>query len=204
MPFLCRQTAVLAVIAVTCRAQALSKIQITVQEGAGAVVPRSALSSRSFVVLVSTADGRPLPHATVNFRLPAEGATGVFSSGFRSEALLTDDRGLAHVRGIVWGAEPGKLLMRVSASYDGQRAEAEIPIEISATAAPSSADRRAMAVPGHSSAKRWVILATAAGGAVAGIALAGGRSSAPGGAVAAASTAVSPTIGAPSITIGRP
>lgn len=204
MPFLCRHTAALAFFAVACRAQTLSKLQITVQEGTGAVVPKSMLSSRRFLVLVSTVDGRPIPRATVNFRLPEQSPTGAFASGLRSEAVMTDDHGLASIRGILWGSAPGRLEIRVSAAYEGQRVEAFIPVEVSATAAPSADDRRAISDHGHSAVKRWLILASAAGGAVAGLALAGGRSSAPGAPAAAAASVTPPSVGIPSITVGRP
>lgn len=204
MPHLWRHAAALAFIVFACRAQSPSTLQIAVQEGSGALVPQSSLSSRRFAVQVRTADGRPLPGATVNFRLPEQGPTGAFSSGLRSEALMTDEQGLAHVRGILWGEVPGRLQIRVTATHGGQRAEAFIPVEISTTAVPSAADRQSLSVGGRSGAKKWLILVAAAAGALAGIAVAGGGSSPPVASADVATPVTPPSIGAPSITIGRP
>lgn len=184
--------------------QAQTELKITAQEGAGAVVPRSGLSSRRLAVLVTVADGRPLSNATVSFRLPQQGPTGTFSSGLRTESAMTDEHGLAYVRGILWGDVPGPLKIRVMASYQGQHAETLIPLEISATATASAADRQSLSVRRGSGSRKWLILAAVAGGAMAGVAAAGRGSSSPGAVTSPAAVVTPPSIGTPSITIGRP
>lgn len=199
-----RSAVFLYCLAAACAGQAQAELKITVQEGAGAVVPRSLLSSRRFTVLVTAAGGRPISQATVSFRLPDQGPTGSFSSGLRSEAVMTDEHGLAYVRGIVWGDVPGPLQIRVTASYQGQHCETVIPLEISPTATTSAADRESRSVRRGSGSRKWLILAAVAGGALAGAAVAGGKSSSPGAAAAPVAVVTPPTIGTPSITIGRP
>jgi hypothetical protein len=199
-----RSAALLLCLAAAGVGQTQTELVITPQEGAGAVVPRSALSSRRFAVLVTAADGRPISQATVSFRLPEQGATGAFSSGLRSESVMTDGHGLAYVRGILWGDVPGALRILVTASYRGQHGEAFIPVEISATAKASAADRQSLSARPGSGAKRWLILAAVAGGALAGVAVAGGRSAAPVSAAPPVPAVIAPSIGSPSITIGRP
>ncbi len=190
--------------AAVCLAQPPDSLRIEIREGAGAAVPRNALSSRRFVVAVTDASGRPVPQATVRFRLPADGPSGMFSSGMTSESILTDDKGLAWVYGIRWNDTPGPLELRVSARTGERSAETVIPIEISATAAPSRVDRQSAKVRGASSGKKWFILAAVGAGAAAGLAFAGGGSSSS--TVAAPPTAIvtPPSIGNPSIVIGKP
>jgi hypothetical protein len=174
---------------------------IRVLEGSGAVVPRSAASPRRFVVAVTDAAGRPAPGLTVTFRLPADGPTGRFASGLRSESMLTDDQGQAFVRGIQWGDRPGKAEIQVIAASAARRGEAVIPVEISATAPAPPKE----SVRGPSSGKKWLALVAVAGGAVAGLAVARGGKTATAAVVAPpAALVVPPVVGAPTISIGRP
>ena len=175
--------------------------RIRVLEGSGAVVPRNAASPRRFLVAVTDAGGHPASGLTVTFRLPAEGATGRFASGLRSESMLTDEQGQAFVSGIQWNDQPGKVEIQVVASSAVRRGEAVIPVEISASApAPVKENVR-----GPSSGKKWVVLVAVAGGAVAGLAVArGGKTATAAITAAPAPLVVPPVIGAPTITIGRP
>jgi hypothetical protein len=183
-------------------------LRILVTEGADAVVPRNSASSRRITVKVIGGGDQPIPNATVTFRLPAEGPSGLFPSGLRSESLLTGANGEAYIHGVRWNDTPGRLDVRVIATSGGRRAEAAVPIEISATLAPSRADRDSTSVRGPSSSRKWLILALVAGGAGAGLAFAGGGGStaaaAPGVYVPPPALIIPPTLGAPTITIGRP
>jgi hypothetical protein len=178
-------------------------LRIEVAEGAGAVVPAQAFSSRRFAVVVKDASGRPVQGATVHFRLPAQGPSGAFASGLRTESTVSGPRGEASVYGIRWGAEPGRLEMLVAAVSGSLRAETAIPIEISATAQPSRADRSNPSFKAPSGSKKWVFFLAAGAGAAAGLAFAGGRSSPPSYSPPAA-VVVTPSIGTPTITIGKP
>lgn len=177
-------------------------LRIEVVEGAGAVVPAQAFSSRRFAVVVKDASGRPVQGATVHFRLPPQGPSGNFTSGLRTESTVSGPKGEASVYGIRWGAEPGRLEMLVAAVSGSLRAETAIPIEISATARPGRADRSNPSYKGPSGSKKWVFFLAAGAGAAAGLAFAGGKSS-PAYSPPAAVT-VTPSIGTPTITIGKP
>lgn len=213
MRFVYSSAALLALVPLLAPAQAQDQAQdrdplrIQVTQGAGAVVPRNSASSRRIAVTVTGTANQPIPNATVTFRLPAEGPSGWFPSGLRSESLLTGPKGEAYIHGIRWNDTPGRLELRVIATSGERRAEAAVPIEISSTLAPSRADRDSTSVRGPSSSRKWLIVALVAGGAGAGLALAGGsRSSAPapGPYVPPAAIVIPPTLGAPTITIGRP
>ncbi len=206
MKFVSPCAAILALVPLLATAQDGDPLRIEVNEGANAVVPRNSASSRRISVTVTGRDRRPVPNATVTFRLPPEGPSGLFPSGLRSESMMTGPKGEAYIHGVQWNDAPGKLELRVIATSGERRAEATVPVEISATLAPSRADRASTSVRGPSSSRKWLILALVAGGAGAGLAVAGGSKSASPAAVYAppAAVIIAPTLGAPTITIGRP
>ncbi len=208
MRFVYSCAAMLALLPFPASAQSGDSLRIQVTEGEDAVVPRNSASSRRITVKVTGSGDQPIPNATVTFRLPAEGPSGLFPSGLRSESLLTGPKGEAYIHGVRWNDTPGRLEVRVIATSGDRRAEAAVPIEISATLAPSRADRDSTSVRGPSSSRKWLILALVAGGAGAGLALAGGGGSAtatvPGVYVPPPALIIPPSLGAPTITIGRP
>lgn len=196
--------ALVAAVLLPCGLAAQDGLRVEVVEGAGAVIPAGILSSRKFTVVVKDPDGRPVPGATVRFRLPAEGPTGTFSSGLRSETVLTDPAGRATVYGIHWGSQPGKLELEVAASAGSLRGSATIPVELSRHAAVSREDRSNPAFKTPSSGRKWLIVAAVGAGAAAGAGLAGRRGTR--GAVyePPAAVIVPPSIGTPTITVGKP
>lgn len=197
--FLCALSAAAALAA-----SAQEPLRIDIVEGAGAVVPAGAFSSRRFAVVVRDGAGKPVSGATVHFRLPSGGPTGNFASGLRTESTVTGAKGEASIYGIQWGAAPGKLEISVAAVSGSLRAEARIPVEISATAQLAREDRRNSSFRPPSSSKKWILLLAAGAGAAAGIALSGAKK---GGAPAyspPAAVVVTPTIGTPTISIGKP
>lgn len=201
--------AMMALLPTMALAQDSDPLRIQVTQGDGAVVPRNSASSRHISVTVLSTGNQPIPNATVTFRLPAEGPSGFFPSGLRSESLLTGPKGEAYIHGIRWNDTPGKLELLVIATSGERRAEAAVPIEISATLAPSRADKESTSVRGPSSNRKWLIVALVAGGAGAGLAMAGGSrggpaASAPGVYVPPPAVIIAPSLGAPTITIGRP
>lgn len=179
-------------------------LRVEITEGAGAVVPAQAFSSRRFAVVVKDASGRPVPGATVHFRLPAEGPGGVFASGLRTESTLSGPRGEAVVYGIRWGTAPGRLEILVAATEGSRRGEARIPVEVSATAAAGREDRGNPSFRAPSGSKRWVLWLAVGAGAAAGLAAAGGRGGSTQTYAPPAAVVVTPTIGTPTITIGKP
>lgn len=191
-------------LAAAIAAPAQEPLRIEVVDGAGAVVPAQAFSSRRFGVVVRDAAGKPLPGVTVHFRLPSGGPTGNFASGLRTESTVTGAKGEASVYGIQWGAAPGKLEISVAAVSGSLRAEARIPVEISASARLAREDRGNPSYRAPSSSKKWLILLAAGAGAAAGIALSGGKSGGAPSYSPPAAVVVTPTIGTPTITIGKP
>ncbi len=179
-------------------------LRVEVTEGAGAVVPAQAVSSRRFSVVVRDSGGRPVSGATVHFRLPAEGPGGVFASGLRTESTVTGPKGEATVYGIRWGAEAGRLEILVSAVAGSRRGEARIPVEVSATAKLAREDKGNLSFRAPSSSKKWVVLLAVGAGAAAGLAMAGGSGGSTQTYAPPAAVVVTPTIGTPTITVGKP
>ena len=74
-------------------------VQLKVLEGEGTVYRTGSRAARGLTVLVTDESGKPVADAAVSFRLPDEGASGVFSSGLKTEVVTTGPDG----RATVWG-----------------------------------------------------------------------------------------------------
>lgn len=151
-----------------------SGLQLRVVEGKGMVVSANAPSARRIVVLAEDDAGQALKGVMVRFRLPSEGSSGHFASGLSSEGILTAADGQATVIGIVWNNQPGRLLLGVSATLQGEIAELEIPVEISGQRSEKEPAVISPERPPSSGIRRkWLILAaTVAGAAGLGVAAA--------------------------------
>jgi hypothetical protein len=96
-----------------------SEINILIIEGEGAINNVRQRVAKEAMVQVEDENHKPIAAAAVTFFLPGDGPSGVFSSGNRSVTVLTDAQGKAAVRGIRVNKVPGKLQIRVQASYQG-------------------------------------------------------------------------------------
>ena len=94
----------------------VQELHIRVLEADQAPVEPGKFSQQALTVAVTDAQGVPVSSAAVLFRLPSEGATGVFSDGSRVTVLYTDNDGRATVKGINWAATPGTAAIRVTVS----------------------------------------------------------------------------------------
>ena len=176
-------------------------VQLRVLDGEGAVYRTGTRATRGLTVLVTDESGKPVPDAAVSFRLPDEGASGVFSSGLKTEVVTTGPDGHATVWGMQWNKTPGAVEIRITAVKDQARAGL-ISTQYLSDQVVAKSGGEGTFTKSHGGKTKWLILAAAvAGGAAAGLFL--GQSHG----TAAASTTVSATgisISAPSITIGHP
>jgi hypothetical protein len=177
--------------------QDASILQVRVVEGEGAVYGVGSRATRGITVQVTDESGNPVDAATVSFRLPDEGPTGVFASGTRSEIATTRSDGRAGAWGMQWNRIAGAFEMRITVVKGPARAGTVCGQFLS-----NSPEAARTARVGPRSNHKWVWIALAVGGAAAG------------GVAAAAITGkagtVAPTIipglqiGTPTIILGRP
>lgn len=198
------------ILALPCLADCqTATLQIRVVEGEGAVHPAGTRNTLPLTIQVTDEAGKPVEHATVSFHLPEDGPSGTFPNGLRTDISTTDAAGRARIRAIQWNRIPGPFQVRIVASFEQVRAGlvSRQYIEGPAASAAAAESARAPAAPvtvtrGHS---RWLaIVALAAGGATAGILLGRSRGTPSPSSAAAALAAPVVTIGAPSISLGKP
>ena len=175
-------------------------VQLKVVEGDGAVYRTGARASRGLTVLVSDETGKPLEHAAVSFRLPEEGAGGVFGSGLRTEVVNTGPDGRATVWGMQWNKTAGPVEIRITAIKDRARAGIISTQYLSDALAPTGGGEGTFSTPHKGHAKLILIAVAIGGGAAAGFTLARSKGTAAGG----ASGPVGVMIGNPSINVGHP
>jgi hypothetical protein len=174
-------------------------VQLKVVDGEGTVYRTGTRATRGLTVLVTDETGKPVENAAVSFRLPDDGATGVFSSGLRTEVVTTGPNGRATVWGMQWNKTPGPVEIRVTTVKDEARAGIVSTQYLSDAIAPKAGGEGTFSAS-HKGRAKWVLIAAAAGGAVAGLAFGRSKNSA---ATATPATAVT-SIGNPSINIGHP
>jgi hypothetical protein len=163
---------------------------------------------------VTDETGRPVASAAVSFHLPEDGPSGTFSNGLRTEVVTTDERGRAVLRSMQLNRVPGRMQVRIIASKEQATAGTvsfQYIADPASGAALAGAGNRGTREPRGASAgshghKKWILILAGAGGGAAAALLAGrsGGSGATAGAAASNPTPIPTTIGAPSITVGRP
>ena len=195
-------------------------LQIRILEGEGGVHAAGTRSIRPLSVQITDETGKPVAGAAVSFRLPEQGASGIFGNGLRSELVTSNSEGRAVAWGIEWGKVAGPIEMRITAAKGEARAGTVTPLYINEGSA-SQATRKAQAEAAHQAATatpksrlKWITLtALIAGAAAGGVAAATGASKAPAAlapgslqSVPAASPTTQPTftLGAPTLTVGKP
>jgi hypothetical protein len=197
-----RLAAVWMALAVVASAQ-VAILQIKVVEGEGAVHLPGARSLRPLTIEVTDETGRPVSGAAVSFHLPEDGPGGTFTNGLRTEIVITDARGRAGLHGLQANRIPGRFQLRILASKEQARA-GTVSFQY---VAPPKGGTAVAATASPASRRKWIVIGIGlAGGAVAGLMAAHGSSPSPAAAPVAAPVAVPPslTIGAPSITVGKP
>ncbi len=177
-------------------------------QGDSAVHTAGARSSQPLTVLVTDEFGRPVAGAAVSFQLPAEGVTGVFASGLRTEVLVTGGDGRASVLGIEWGPQSGQTQVRITASKGNARAGTLSTqyVQIGHKASGPASGSRAKSVSKPKG--KWLLFTVVAAGAAAGGLVLGLSGSSAGAAPTAGAVSVqsppSVQVGMPTITVGKP
>ena len=162
-------------------------------------------STRPLTVEVTDETGKPVEGAAVSFHVPFEGPGGVFANGMRTEVAVTDSHGQASVHGLQLNRTSGRFLILIVASKEQARAGIA---SFQYIAEPGSGAAAATAGNSHRN-RKWIVVALLAGGSAAAAILLAGKS---GGSAAPSAPSAPPapvptiilTIGAPTITVGKP
>lgn len=172
-----------------------SLLQIRLAEGDAAAYPTGSRATRGLTVLITDETGRPVEGATVSFTLPADGPSGVFNSGTRTEIAATRADGRAAAWGMRWNHTAGPFEIRITAVKGQTRAGA-----VSSQYLSDSPKAKDVASRGGSHHKLlWISLALAGAAAAGAVGIVGGKAS------NTAATSVAPLqIGTPTITLGHP
>jgi hypothetical protein len=183
-------------ICLAAHADDIALLNLRVVEGEGSVYAAGSRAARGITVEITDELARPVTGASVSFMLPESGPSGAFTGGKRTEVAVTNTEGKASVWGMQWNKTPGTVEVRITALKGSVRA-GTISTQYITDKQPSSSGFSV------SHRRRYLIIAAAAAGAAgAAIALGGSHSSTaeqPPAAVVAP-----PSIGNPTITIGRP
>ena len=131
--------------------------RIVVVEGDNAINNVSQRTTREPVVRIEE-DGRPVAGAIVTFQLPNTGPGGTFLDGKTLMAISTEADGLAVGRGLRPNAIVGQFTIRVTASYRGETASADITQTNAAPARAAKSPTRKILIIG--------LIAGAAGGGI--------------------------------------
>jgi hypothetical protein len=181
-------------------------LQVQVVEGEGLAYAPGSRSVKGITVRVTDEVGRPVAGAAVSFRLPEDGATGVFQNNSKTEIAATSADGRATVWGMRWSKTIGTVNIRITAAKGATRAgtTATQIISVEATGQVISDNRRAYKSHGGGGGKKWLWIAVggaaAAGGGFVAYEELKGKSSSTGTAAVTNGVSISP----PQVTVGPP
>lgn len=176
-------------------------LRIRVLRGEGAEWAAGTRVSQALEVEITGETGEPVEGAAVNFRLPADGAGGLFSNGLGSDLAITGPDGRATVSGIRWNRLAGPVQIRVTAAKGQVRVATIVNQHVTEPRPTGVAVPHDLPLP--RSSRRWLTVTLLAAGAAAGgvaASLAIGRRAPTG----QPPPAVGPSVGTPTITIGGP
>jgi hypothetical protein len=140
------------------------KLNLVIIEGDGAINNIKQRTAREPVVQVEDENHRPVAGVAVVFTLPDQGATGTFPGGGHSLTVMSDSQGRAAARGLRPNNVQGQYQIHVTASKNGQTANATIS-QTNALAAGAAAGATA-GISGKLIAVIAVAAAAATGGAL--------------------------------------
>jgi|SRR5271165_93293 len=174
-------------------------VQLKVVEGEGTVYRTGGRATRGLTVLVTDETGQPVPGASVSFRLPDTGPSGLFSSGLRTEVVTTGADGRASVWGMQWNKAAGPMEIHITAVKDQARAGIVSTQYLNDTAVPQAGGEGTFKASHGGKAKWFLIAAAVGGGAAAGLMFGRSHSSA-----SDTTPAATLSIGGPTIIVGHP
>jgi hypothetical protein len=168
------------------------KLNIVIVEGEGAINNIRQRTAREPIIQVEDENHKPVAGAAVLFALSDQGAGGTFAGGVHNLTVITDNQGRAIARGFRPNHVQGQYQIHVTASKNGQTANASISGSNVAAAGAGAAAGMALST-------KILIAVAVAGAAAAGGAYAATHSSGSS-AVPASAITITPGTG----TVGPP
>jgi len=104
----------------------VSKINLVIVEGEGAINNIRQRTAREPIVQVEDENHKPIAGAAVLFKLPDSGPSGTFAKGSRTLQVTTNSKGQAIAKGLKLNNLSGKFQIQVEASYKGMSANTAI------------------------------------------------------------------------------
>ena len=151
-----------ALVVVQCQAQISAVSPVEAQDAAKATVglqihlignaaelPAGTRSADGWAFQVTDDTGAVVANALVTVQLPDAQPSGTFTNGKAIASAFSDEIGRAQFPGIVWGAAPGSVSVRVTASRDG--AHAGMLVEQKLISSRSSGAKQAPEPPAQTS-----------------------------------------------------
>lgn len=176
----------------------VARLNLVIVEGDGAINNIRQRTAREPIVQVEDENHKPVAGAAVTFALPSQGAGGTFANGSHTLTVMTDSQGRAVAHGLRPNSVQGQYQIHVTASHNGQTANATI--SQSNALAAGAAGAAAAGISGKLIAVLVIAAAAAAGGAIYATHSGGGGSSSstiPAGPSLVTISAATGTVGAP-------
>lgn len=139
------------------------KLNIVIVEGEGAINNIRQRTAREPIVEVQDENHKPVAGAAVIFALNNQGAGGSFAGGSHTLTTVTDSQGRAVARGFHPNHVQGQYQMHVTASRNGQSANADIAMS-NVVAAGAASTAAASGISGKTIGIIVIAVAVAAGG----------------------------------------
>jgi hypothetical protein len=154
-------------------------LNIVIVEGEGAINNIRQRTAREPIVQVEDENHKPVAGAAVIFAITNQGAGGSFAGGSHTLSVVTDSQGRAVARGFHPNNVQGQYQIHVTASHNGQTANANIT-ESNVLAAGAATTAAAAGISGKLIAVLVIVAAAgAAGGAYAATHGGGGNTATP-------------------------
>ena len=142
-----------------------AQLNLIIVEGDGAINNIRQRTARDPIVQVEDENHKPVAGAAVIFALPSQGASGTFANGSNTLTVMTDEQGRAVARGLRPNTVKGQYQIHVTASHNGQTANANIT-QSNAVVAGAAGGAAAAGISGKLIAVLAIAAAAAAGGAL--------------------------------------
>jgi hypothetical protein len=200
-------------LASACIANAqIAILHVRVIEGEGAVHRAGSRIPRPLTVEVTDETGQPQAGVAVSFHLPENGPGGLCGNGLRTDLVMTDREGRASLPSLQLNRVAGPFHIRITVAKEQARAGLVSRQYVADPKGVSTGGTAAVEKPGQAPpvkltqrrSHKWLVVVLVAAGAAAGGIAAGAAAGKSAASVPTAAASAPASVGAPSISIGKP